>query len=568
MAEPVTEVVLNATELEIHDAALVDATGDRVPASVTYDEASERALLALEHAVQPGPATLELRFTGTLNDKLSGFYRSTYRDAAGQEKVLACTQFESTDARKAFPCWDEPDLKAVFKIALVVDQHLAAISNAAMVSETPLPDGKKRVEFAETMKMATYLVACIVGELDATKTVDVDGTPLRVIFVPGKRKLADFGLQIGAFALRYFSSYYGIPYPGGKLDLLAIPDFAAGAMENLGCVTFRETALLVDLETASRAELERVADVVAHEIAHMWFGDLVTMQWWNGLWLNEAFATFMEMLAVDAFRPQWERWTSFAVSRAAAMQTDGLNSTRSIEFPVRLPEEAAGMFDILTYEKGGAVLRMLEQYLGPEVFRQGISHYLTKHAYANAETTDLWDAIEETSGQPTRRIMDSWIFQPGHPLVSVERDGDALRLSQAPFRYLPPEQPLSLQWDVPVGLRLRTPGGDVEQKVLLEGPSTSVSLPSGTEWVVANAGGHGFFRVRYDTELLQKLQPVVAELAPLERFGLVSDTWASVQAGRSPLADFLDLARLFRDETDRNVWTSLIGSLGYLNRIA
>ena len=317
--------------------------------------------------------------------------------------------------------------------------------------------------------MSTYLVAFIVGEFEATEPVTADGVPLRVLAVPGKKQLADFAVAIGKASLEHFSQYYGIPYPGDKLDLIAIPDFASGAMENLGAITFRETALLVDPDKATRAELERVADVVSHENAHMWFGDLVTMKWWNGLWLNEAFATFMEMLAVDAWKPEWRRWDSFAVSRAAAMQVDGLKSTRPIEFPVERPEEAAGMFDVLTYEKGASVLRMLEQYLGAAKFRDGIRLYLKKHAYGNAETTDLWDALEESTQQPARALMDSWIFQPGYPLVSVEKSGRTIRLSQQIFRYLQDGSDSERSWHVPIFLRAGTPAGVVNQDYIADG---------------------------------------------------------------------------------------------------
>src|SRR5262249_42961380 len=237
-------------------------------------------------------------------------------------------------------------------------------------------------------------------------------------------------------SLRYFEEYYGVPYPGDKLDLLAIPDFAAGAMENLGAITFRETALLVDETAASHAELQRVADVVAHENARMWVGDLVTMSWWNGIWLNEAFATFMEMLAVDAWKPEWQRWVAFGVSRAAAAAVDGLHSTRSIEFPVRAPREADAMFDVLTYEKGASVLRMLEQYLGPDVFRDGVRDYLVRHRFANADTGDLWAALGRAPQQPIPAVMDGWIFGPGYPLVSVSVEGRELVLRQQGFSYL------------------------------------------------------------------------------------------------------------------------------------
>ncbi len=280
--------------------------------------------------------------------------------------MLATTQMEATDARRAFPCWDEPDAKAVFGVTLVVPDDLLAISNAGEIGREPAGDGKVAVRFADTMPMSTYLVAFVVGPLVATDPVDVDGKPLRVVHPPGKEHLAGFALEVGSFALRYFTEWFGMVYPGDKLDLVAIPDFAFGAMENLGCVTFRERYVLVDPATATQAELQAVVDVIAHELAHMWFGDLVTMKWWNGIWLNEAFATFMEMTCTDAFRPEWQRWVDFGLSRSAAFDTDALASTRPIEYPVVSPADADGMFDVLTYEKGASVVRMLEQYLGAD----------------------------------------------------------------------------------------------------------------------------------------------------------------------------------------------------------
>ena len=353
--QAVREVILNAAELSIQSVSIGRADGVVFHGSAQLDGDNEQAVLSFPEILAPGKYWLQIQFTGVLNDKLHGFYRSLYKGADGQDKPLASTQFESTDARRAFPCWDEPAFKAVYQVTLVIDEKLTAISNARVVNERGLKGtGKKEVIFADSMKMSTYLVAFIVGDFEATEPVEADGVALRVLAVPGKKKLADFAVAIGKASLEHFSQYYGIAYPGDKLDLIAIPDFASGAMENLGAITFRETALLVDPDKATRAELERVADVVSHENAHMWFGDLVTMQWWNGLWLNEAFATFMEMLAVDAWKPEWRRWDSFAVSRAAAMQVDGLKSTRPIEFPVERPEEAAGMFDVLTYEKGAS----------------------------------------------------------------------------------------------------------------------------------------------------------------------------------------------------------------------
>jgi aminopeptidase N len=567
--EPVRQVVVNAAELEFQAVSIKGPDGKVVWGNVALDIENEQATFDFPETLNPGRWELQIAFSGILNDKLHGFYRSTYKDPNGQEKVLASTQFESTDARRAFPCWDEPAFKAVFQVTLVVDEKVTAISNARVLRETPLPGtGKKEVVFADSIKMSTYLVAFIVGEFGSTDPVRVGNAPLRVWAVPGKGHLAKFAQEIGAFSLAFFSRYYDIAYPGDKLDLIAIPDFASGAMENLGAITFRETALLVDAGKATRAELERVADVVSHENAHMWFGDLVTMKWWNGLWLNEAFATFMEMLAVDAWKPEWRRWDSFTVSRAAAMQVDGLKSTRPIEFPVERPEEAAGMFDVLTYEKGASVLRMLEQYLGADKFRDGIRLYLRRHEYANAETTDLWDALEDSTKEPARALMDSWIFQAGYPLISVERKTSDLILSQRIFRYLQDGDNSDRKFHVPVFLRAGTKQGTVNKAVLLTDQEVRIQLPDDFDWVVANAGGHGFYRVRYSPELMTAVKrELQSNLLAVERFNLVNDTWATTLAGLTPLTDYLDLIDLFRDETDLNVWTTVMISSHHLRRI-
>ena len=568
VAEPVREIVLNAVDLAVDEAA-IDGDGGAQRADVALDETAERCRLTFARPVTAGTRRLTLGFRGTLNDKLRGFYRSVYKDPSGVSRTMAATQFEATDARRAFPCWDEPDFKAVFALTVAIDPALTAVSNTRIVSERS-EGGRKVVTFADTIRMSTYLMALVVGELEATEPVMVGRTPLRVWCVPGKRRLAAFGQRVGAASLAFFEDYYGLPYPGDKLDLLAIPDFAAGAMENLGAITFRETALLVDESAAAHAELERIADVVAHENAHMWFGDLVTMRWWNGIWLNEAFATFMEMLAVDAWKPEWRRWTTFGVSRAAALSVDGLHSTRPIEFPVRAPREADAMFDVLTYEKGASVLRMLEQYLGAEVFRQGVRQYLDRHRFDNADTVDLWDALGRASSQPIPAVMDGWIFKPGYPLVSVRRDtGGHLVLAQQRFTYLPEPLPPAAaapetRWQIPVQYRLAAGG---TERVLLSGAETRVRAPERLEAVVVNAGGHGFYRVRYAPDLLDALLARLDTLAAIERFNLVNDAWAVAVAGLAGLTGYLDLTARFRGEGDRNVWSILLASFGVLNRV-
>ena len=572
IAEPTAEVVLNAIDLAFGEATLTNSRGDSLRGTPVVDEAAERCRITFPSQITPGTWRLRLTFTGTLNDKLRGFYRSSYKDPSGEARLMAATQFEATDARRAFPCWDEPAFKAVFAVALVIDPALTAVSNTAVVSER-VERGRKVVTFADTMKMSTYLVAFVVGELEATDAIMVGRTPVRVWCVPGKRHLAAFGHEIGVASLRFFEDYYGLPYPSDKLDLLAIPDFAAGAMENLGAITFRETALLVDRSAASHSELERVADVVAHENAHMWFGDLVTMMWWNGIWLNEAFATFMEILAVDTWKPEWQRWTTFGVSRAAALSVDGLHSTRPIEFHVEAPRDADAMFDVLTYEKGASVLRMLEQYLGAAVFRDGVREYLRRHAYGNAETGDLWAALGRAANQPIPEVMDAWIFQPGYPLVSARLDGGQLVLSQQRFTYLPEPMPGSTpaprnqQWQVPVQVRINAERAGTERR-LLAGGETRLPLPDRLESVLVNEGGHGFYRVRYSGELLERLVGGLDRLAGIERFNLVNDAWAVTVAGHMTVTDYLELTTRFRREHDRNVWSVLIASLSMLNRIA
>jgi puromycin-sensitive aminopeptidase len=566
--QAVDTITLNAAELDITLAELTpgNPAGNALsPTAIDLDEKEERATLTFGEPLAPGSATLHLTFAGILNDKLHGFYRSTFTDEAGVEHVIATTQMEATDARRAFPCWDEPDRKATFEVTLVVDENLAAYSNGPAVEETAAPGGKKVVRFAPTMVMSTYLVAFIVGLLEATEPVDVNGVPLRIVHPPGKAHLTPFALEVGAHALRFFTGYFGIPYPTDKLDLVAIPDFAFGAMENLGCVTFRESALLVDPAQAARTELERVADVVCHEIAHMWFGDLVTMKWWNGIWLNEAFATFMEVLAVDAFQPEWQRWVSFGVEREAAMAVDGLHATRPVEFPVGRPEEAQGMFDVLTYQKGGSVLRMLEQFVGPDVFRDGIRDYLTIHSHSNTETSDLWDALERSSGRPVRDIMDTWINQGGYPLVRVGEDGS---LSQTPFSYRgDPGGAIGSAWKVPVVSRSLQEGDPDPVPVLLDGTGGGAAGTVGNRLV--NAGGSGFYRVSYPSATVERLATGMGDLAPLERYNLVSDAWAAALSGQGPFPDVLRLARALADsgERDPSVWSVILGAIGMADRV-
>ena len=549
-------IVLNAAELEVASIELDGASADW-----SLDDDYERLTIRSGNELATGTHVLTIHYSGTINDKLRGFYRSTYVDSAGNERVIGTTQMQSTDCRRAFPCWDEPDFKAVFALSMTVrDEHLA-VSNSSETARHSNDDGTTTIVFADTMPMSTYLVAFVVGPLEATDWVDVDGVPMRIVHVPGKGHLTEFGLEVASFCLRWFQRYYDIPYPADKVDLLALPDFAAGAMENLGCITFRENLLLVDPATATQPERQLVADVVAHELAHMWFGDLVTMKWWNGIWLNEAFATFMEVAACDAFRPEWGRWKTFGLERTAAFETDSLSSTRPVEFEVNSPEDAEGMFDVLTYQKGGALLRMLEQHLGEDRFRAGVSHYLRTHALGNTETSDLWDALEETSGEPVRRLMDSWIWQAGYPLILARLDGNVLRLSQQRFSFEADTDDTC--WVVPIAVR--TSVGT--SRHVLEGDDLSVEVPA-TGAIVVNAGADGFVRVAYDVELLGRLtRAEIRSLDVLERYTLIDDALASMTAGRLSAAELLDVLLGFEDEDSLPVWQVIAGALRQLSRM-
>ncbi len=563
-----SRVLLNACELEVESATAV--MGDlRCDLIITLDEAAEHLVLTGVD-LAPGPVRLELAFTGILNDRLRGFYRSTLV-LDDTEHTIATTQFQSTDARRAFPCFDEPDLKATFGITLVVDSDLLAVSNGAETSRTPVGDGTDRVVFAETIPLSTYLVAFVVGPLEATDPIDVDGVPVRVIHPPGKGDQTAFALDVASHSLRWLAAWYDLAVPGGKVDLVALPDFAFGAMENLGCITFREVLLLVDPATADQRELESVAAVLSHELAHLWFGDLVTMRWWNGIWLNEAFATFMEMKAVEAFRPDWKVWAGFATPRSAAMDVDALTATRPIEYPVVTPADAESMFDLLTYEKGAAVVRMLEQFLGEDVFRDGVRHYLATHLYGNTDNGDLWMALEEASGQPVGDLMEGWIFRGGHPLIEAVNSTSSgsvdtsYRISQRRFRYLDgsvteghsSDDPT---WQVPV--RLRTTVGEHHAllgakplDVLLDGPLLTV-----------NAGATGFYRSLGP----DGIDP--AALTAVERAANVDDCWATTLAELAEPAGFMSLAAAVTGrpggEADLAVWQAVLRGLGTIDLVA
>lgn len=558
------EIVLNSAEIEIRSAQLTNGS-QTIGASPRYDEERQRVTLVLESPVAAGEWELLIDYTGVLNDKLRGFYRSRFTDVDGNEQLIATTQFESTDARRAFPCWDEPDFKANFETTLVVPSDLMAITNTAEVERRDTGDGRTAIRFAETMKMSTYLVAFVVGPFEATAPIDAEGVPIRIVAPRGKLHLADYALECALFCFRYLRDYYGIDYPGDKLDHIAIPDFAFGAMENVGAITYRESALLVDPSRASQAERLRILDVIGHEVAHQWFGNLVTMRWWEGIWLNEAFASFMEMKATDARRPEWKRWLAFgAVERPWAMEVDHLSTTRPVEFEVRSPEEADQMFDALTYGKGSSVLRMIEQFIGEDAFREGVGAYLRRHAYGNTVTSDLWAGLDGASPWPVGAIMDTWILQGGYPQLDVDRSGDALQLRQRRFLAVPDESDQTT-WKVPVRLRGEAAGEPFDVALLLEEQEHTVQLPAGTDWVMVNAGGSGFYRVRYADDLQDRLIENLFSLGAAERYVVLYDALAFAQTGQTEMSSVLGLIPGYSGEEEQAIWELVFRILGVVH---
>jgi len=532
--EPTQQIKLNSIGLKISNSKLIDNNNNEHIPDINFDNEHEIVEFNFNQEIREGKYILYLEFSGILDNSLRGFYMSTYQDSVGKLHKIGTTQFESTDARRAFPCFDEPEFKSIFSVQLKVPKNLFTVSNSS-INKTINEDGKLIYKFNDTIKMSTYLVAFIMGPFEATDELIVDGTPLRIVYPEGKKDLSKFALEVGKFALEYFSDYFGRPYPGDKLDMVAIPDFASGAMENLGCITYREALLLVDEKNATQGELTRIADVICHEIAHMWFGDLVTMKWWNGIWLNEAFATFMATKAVDIFNKDWKRWVQFGIERSAAFDVDSLHSTRPIEFEVISPDDASAMFDLLTYEKGGAVLRMLEQYVGENQFRDGIRSYLKKHEFSNTETSDLWDSIEEFSSIPVRDTMNTWILQPGFPRLKFENNNGYLKLKQETFKYDNINN--NFEWKVPIEISSKSQNN----KILLEENIFSTDIAA-ENFIYGNSNSNGFYRSEYSEELLvNQIFNNLPNLNELERFSLVDDLWSSVTSNNNNINLFFEL---------------------------
>jgi len=528
----------NAAELVIESVTLDGA-------DVAWElRADDERLVIDAPAVEGTAPVLRIAFAGDLTDRLVGLYLARTTRPDGTTSTMAVTQMEATHARKVFPCWDEPDAKATFEITIEAPSRLTVLSNSPVVESSAAGDGWTSHRHEPTMAMSTYLVAMVVGELVVGAHGSTRDVPVSVMHTPGKEGLSDFALEVAVHAVAWFEDYFGIAFPAPKLDLVGIPDFSFGAMENHGCVTFREAALLLDPASATPTELERVATIVAHEIAHMWFGNLVTMAWWEGIWLNEAFATFMELSCVDAFRPGWGVWQRSALGVCEALDTDALLATRAIEYPVITPSDADDMFDELTYEKGAAVLRMLEGYLGADGFRNGVRRYLDAHRGGNTDTGDLWSALGAETGERIEEIAGSWIHQGGHPIVEVTATRRGLRVDQRRFTYRGVDD---RRWEIPV-VATAMVGGTPVDGTLVGGTATvrrgvvgsdGLDLDFGGEPhdVLVNPGRVGCYRVVFDISLLARLDT----LASSELLALIDDLWASTLAGRSSATELVDL---------------------------
>ena len=576
--EPTSTITLNAAELQVQSGRLTPADGPAMSASdIALDEEAGTATLTFDAEVPAGPAKLELGFTGEINDRLRGFYRSRYVGADGQERHLATTQFEATEARRAFPCWDEPSLKAAFELTLTLPSDLVAISNMPIADESREPDGTKTVRFEETPVMSTYLLAFVIGDLKAVEQTAGDGTLVRVWATAGKEEQGRFALETSVRLLDYFNDYFCTPYPLAKLDHLALPDFAAGAMENWGAITYREVVLLVDQEQSSADIRQRVAAIISHEMAHQWFGDLVTMAWWNDLWLNESFASWIGDKAIDHLFPEWEMWTQFvSADTNSALSLDGLKNSHPIEQEVSDPSEIGELFDAISYSKGGSILRMLEHYLGADTFREGLRTYIYRHRYGNARTHDLWQALGEASGQPVAAMMDTWVRQTGYPVVAVEttrgQDGAALSATQSRFVYehlVDPDASDDTIWHVP--LSAASGGDDATTSMLMDGREATMPLtaPGGDRWTKVNPEQIGFFRVNYTQEDWARLRPPIEglRLSAIDRLGLQNDAYALSKAGYLSVTQFLSLSQAYVNETDARVWQDLASNLGGLDNL-
>jgi aminopeptidase N len=566
LAQASNSITMNAIEIKINEVAIT-VGNDTQNAHISYDEAKEQVTFTTEKPIPAGPAKIGIRFVGKLNDELRGFYLSK-----SKTRNYATTQFESVDARRAFPCFDEPAFKATFDIKLTIDKGDNAFSNGKVISDVPGPGADKHtVTFSQTAKMSSYLVAMVVGDLKC-QSGSVDGIPLRVCATPDKEPLVGFALEATEHVVHFYNQYYGIKYPYGKLDEIGIPDFSAGAMENTAAIIYRETDLLIDPKTGTTNQKKNVAGVVAHEIAHQWFGDLVTMKWWDDIWLNEGFATWMSSKPLEAWNPDWHANLDEVQDTQGALNLDSLASTRPIHQSADTREEIDALFDGIAYEKTAAVLRMEERYVGQDAFRKGVNNYLEHHKYANTEAKDFWTEIAAASGKPIDKIMPTFVNQAGAPLLTVKEScaggKTALQIKQQRLFVDPAllQKGTAEVWQIPVCIKS---GNAAQQCRVMMQKAQTLTFDGCSQNTYANAGGVGYYRTAYDDAAVKSFaQNAESALTPGERISFVGDQWALVNNGSQNAATFLNMLQGFKTENSRAVMETVLGPLGYLrNRV-
>ncbi len=536
----IKEIVLHSSDLNIDSVNFIIGK-DKFRAKIKTNKKEERIVIKFEKKFEKGKGIVEIDFSGKLNDDLAGFYRSKYKDEKGKDKYLATTQFEAPYARKAFPCFDEPDKKAKFSVSLKVDECFDVLSNMPII-EDKKDDGKKIVKFQDTPRMSTYLLYMAVGEFDFIKD-KLGDREIRVVAVRGKAEQGRFALDLTKKFLDYFEKYSGVKYPLPKLDMIAIPDFAAGAMENWGAITFREILLLFDEKNTSTRTKKRMAEVIAHELWHQWSGNLVTMEWWDDLWLNESFATYMAFKAVDHYFPEWKMWEDFYSNETIrALNDDMLESTHAIAVHVKSPNEIEEIFDAISYSKGGSVLRMIDSYLGNEDFRKGVSNYLNKYSYQNAVASDLWQSLAEVSDKPIKKIMESWLKQEGYPIIDVALEDKRVVLKQR--RFVRNAEDNKQAWTIPL---LYSFEGKSEGDIM-ENKKHELDI-SGEDFMI-NPGQEGFYRVNYDSNSLSRLSKGIlsGKIDRIDRFALQNNAFYSSLIGEEGVDRYLNLLSSYSEE--------------------
>jgi aminopeptidase N len=559
-----SEITLNAVDIDFHEVTITSG-GSTQKAKLTPQKEKEMVVLGVEKPLSAGQATIHITYAGILNSEMRGLYMG--KDSEGRK--YAASQFEATDARRAFPSFDEPGYKATFDITAVADKGQVAISNQKIISDTPGPGDKHTVHFAPTVKLSSYLAALVVGNFEYIEG-EADGIPIRVYSTPGKKEMGKFALESAEHVLRYYDKYFSIKYPYGKLDLIGIPDFSAGAMENAGCITFREVLLQIDEKQSSVDLKKEVASVIAHEMAHQWFGDLVTMQWWDDIWLNEGFATWMSSKPLEQWKPEWNYALDDVSGTAGTLNQDSLANTRPIHQAAETPGQIMELFDGIAYGKAASVLRMLEAYLGEETFRAGVNAYIEKHQYSNSTADDFWGAQAKTSKKPVDRIMPTFVKQAGVPIINVKSQcsGNSTSVTLDQRRYYYDREkfqaPNEELWEVPLCLKSST---GAEKCELLTKKEQAFTLPGCATWVVANAGATGYYRAGYQPDTVRALAgDAEGKLTPAERIALQSDIWASVRVGREPVGDYLAFAQGMQSDRNRAVMDDVLGRLGFIGR--